>query len=230
LTAVVGDELIWYLDIVLQALHVTLFCALGLISRIWMDLRTQRQAESPASSNGNSRRDAGNLRVNRLARAPAVDPGKLSLPARARAGGGPGKGIEPELRAAPFLYGGRIPLRMRDVHEASSDGRPKGVSHPTPSTWYAAQWVLRTRGGGGNEGADVSLRPLGQEHDAVVNMTGGPSGLPPTPSAPSQGWGSANAMPPYLSHTLERRGYTGTEEEVSEAASRSTLVHDADLI
>ena len=224
----VGDELIWYLDIVLQALHVTLFCALGLISRIWMDLRTQRQAESPASSTGNSRRDAGNLRVNRLARAPAVDPGKLSLPARARAGGGPGKGIEPGLRAAPFLYGGRIPLRMRDVHEASSDGRPKGVSHPTPSTWYAAQWVLRTRGGGGNEGADVSLRPLGQEHDAVVNMTGGPSGLPPTPSAPSQGWGSANATSPYLSHTLERRGYTGTEEEVSEAASRSTLVHDAD--
>jgi hypothetical protein len=168
------------LDIVLQALHVTLLCALGLISRIWMDLRTRRQAESPASSTGNGRRDAGNLRVNRLARAPAVDPGKLSLPARARAGGGPGRGIEPGLRAAPFLHGGRIPLRMRDVHEASSNGRPKGVGHPTPSTWYAAQWVLRTRGGGGNEGADVSLRPLGQEHDAVVNMTGGPSGLPPS--------------------------------------------------
>ena len=40
--------------------------------------------------------------------------------------------------------------------------------------------------------------------------------------------GSSNATSPSLPHTLEHRGYTGTEEERSEAASRPALEGAAD--
>ena len=55
--------------------------------------------------------------------------------------------------------------------------------------------------------------------------------LSPAPSAPSrEAQGRSNAASPSLSRTLERRGYTGTEEKSSEAASRPSLEHVPDFL
>jgi hypothetical protein len=54
------------------------------------------------------------------------------------------------------------------------------------------------------------------EHKSDRNRQ--PSVLSPAPAL-SAAWGSSSATSTSLPHTLERRGYTGTEEECSETES-----------
>ena len=145
-------------------------------------------------------------------------------------GGGGGGGLV--LGAALCSLRGRTRLRMQDVHslvpcEASSGGG-LFAGHLSPSTGCAlrlssaAAFVTRVRGGGEFEEAGVLMHKGALGRQLL---------LPPAPSAPSQeAQGRSNAAPPSLSHTLERRGYTGTEGKSSEAASRPSLEHVPDFL
>ena len=84
------------------------------------------------------------------------------------------------------------------------------------SAWCAAEKVLRIRGGGGL--GDAGVQP---EHKSAPNRQ---PLLSPAPSDPyREVRGSSSATSTSLPHTLEHRGYTGTEEECSETESRPTL-------
>ena len=216
------------------AFHITVLCTLSLIRWIWIDLMTRRRGASPTSPRGNLLDDAGYLsRVDRHDAAPADGYGSLPSPLARRAGGGPSAGFMPAPRAAFFSHRGRIRPRMQDVHplvplEISSFGglRAGLLSPPTGSAARqpTAATSLRARGGGEPEevGVHTHRSALGRQLP-----------LSPAPSASSrEARGFSNAVSPSLPHTLERRGYTGTEEERGEAASRLPLahVHDCPLI
>ena len=229
----------------LLALHLVLLCTLGLTSQIWMDLQAQRRAESPAIPTRNvRRRDAGN-RVDHLAAASARERDPSSSPAiraritRPRRAGNPDEPIalasacDRSPVKSPDTYparttrrreAGRVELPRQDDadHPSARERVPlaavEALSRSILLTWCAAQKVLRIRGGGDLERAGVH-----PEHQSALNRQ---PLLSPAPSARTTSWearGSSNAASPSLSHTLEHRGYTGTEEKNGEAASRPIL-------
>ena len=212
--AAVGDDSSWNLN------NVTLLCALGLISRIWTDLQARRQAdESPTIlTRVTRRRDAGNR--GDLPAASAREPGPSTSPALT--GTSPAlTGTSPAIcpaRTTRRRDAGRVEVpRLADARanpsarEHSPLAAVEAFAEPPLSAWCAAQKVLRIRGGGGL--GDAGVPP---EHKSDRNRQ--PSVLSPAPAL-SAAWGSSSATSTSLPHTLERRGYTGTEEECSETES-----------
>ena len=201
------------LDIVLLARHMTLLFALGLISQIWIDLWAQRQAdESPAiPTRVTRRRDAGNR--GDLPTASAREPGPSTSPAT-----GTSPAICPA-RTTRRRDAGRVEVpRQADArwtHPSAREYSPlaavEAYAELPLSAWCAAHKVVRIRGGGGL--GDAGVPP---EHKSDRNRQ--PSVLSPAPAL-SAAWGSSSATSTSLPHTLERRGYTGTEEECSETES-----------
>ena len=202
--AAVGDDLSWSLDIVLLARHMILLFALGLISRIWMDLQARRQAdESPAiPTRVTRRRDAGNRKSPATGTSPAICPARTTRRRDA----------------------GRVELpRLADAraHPSAREHTPlaavEAFAEPPLSAWCAGDKLVRIRGGGGL--GDAGVPP---EHKSAPNRR--PSRPSPAPSDPyREARGSSSATSTSLPHTLERRGYTGTEEECSETESRPML-------
>jgi len=216
--AAVGDDSSWNLN------NVTLLCALGLISRIWTDLQARRQAdESPTIlTRVTRRRDAGNR--GDLPAASAREPGPSTSPALT--GTSPAlTGTSPAIcpaRTTRRRDAGRVEVpRLADARanpsarEHSPLAAVEAFAEPPLSAWCAAQKVLRIRGGGGL--GDAGVPP---EHKSDRNRQ--PLALSPAPAL-SAARGSSSATSTSLPHTLERRGYTGTEEECSETEARPSL-------
>ena len=243
--AAVGDDLSWNLDIVLLARHMTLLCALGLISRIWMDLQARRQAdESPAiPTRITRRRDAGNrtllfalglisriwmdLQARRQADESPAIPTRVTRRRDAGNRKSPATGTSPAIcpaRTTRRRDAGRVELpRLADAraHPSAREHTPlaavEAFAEPPLSAWCAGDKLVRIRGGGGL--GDAGVPP---EHKSAPNRQ--PSVLSPAPSDPyREARGSSSATSTSLPHTLERRGYTGTEEECSETESQPML-------
>jgi len=203
------------LDIVLLARHMTLLFALGLISQIWIDLWAQRQAdESPAiPTRVTRRRDAGNR--GDLPTASAREPGPSTSPAT-----GTSPAICPA-RTTRRRDAGRVEVpRQADArwtHPSAREYSPlaavEAYAELPLSAWCAGDKLVRIRGGGGL--GDAGVHP---EHKSAPHRQ--PSVLSPAPSDPyREARGSSSATSTSLPHTLEHRGYTGTEEECSETES-----------
>ena len=176
------------------------------------------------------RRDAGD-RGDLLATASAREPSPSTRPATGfRATGRPATGFRatgksPATGTSPAVCPARI-TRRRDAGRvelprlADARANPSAREHAPLaaveafaelplSAWCAAQKVLRIRGGGGL--GDAGVQP---EHKSAPNRQ---PLLSPAPSDPyREVRGSSSATSTSLPHTLEHRGYTGTEEECSE--------------
>ena len=159
------------------------------------------------------RRDAGNR--GDLPAASAREPGPSTSPAET----GTSPAICPA-RTTRRRDAGRVEVpRLADARanpsarEYSPLTAVEAFAELPLSAWCAAQKVLRIRGGCGL--GDAGVPP---EHKSDRNRQ--PSVLSP---APPEAWGSSSATSTSLPHTLEHRGYTGTEEECSETESRPTL-------
>ena len=158
-------------------------------------------------------RDAGNR--GDLPAASAREPGPSTSPAT-----GTSPAICPA-RTTRRRDAGRVELpRLADAraHPSAREHAPlaavEAFAELPLSAWCAAQKVLRIRGGGGL--GDAGVQP---EHKSAPNRQ---PLLSPAPAL-SAAWGSSSATSTSLPHTLERRGYTGTEEECSETESRPLL-------
>ena len=220
--AAVGDDFSWNLDIALLALHTALLCALSLISRIWTDLQAQRQADkSPAIlMRVARRRDTGN-RGDLLATVSVREPGPSTSPAAAgtRPAICPARGGLTRRREAGRVEVPR-PADARWTHPSAREYCPLAVVEAFAelplSAWCAGDKLVRIRGGGGL--GDAGVHP---EHKSAPHRQ--PSVLSPAPSDPyREARGSSSATSTSLPHTLEHRGYTGTEEECSKTESRSS--------
>ena len=194
---------------------MTLLCALGLIWRIWTDPQTQRQADrSPVIG---SARATGQSPATGSTRATGTSPATGSTRAT---------GTSPAVCPARITRrrdAGRVELpRLADAraNPSAREHAPlaavEAFAELPLSAWCAAEKVLRIRGGGGL--GDAGVQP---EHKSAPNRQ---PLLSPAPSDPyREVRGSASATSTSLPHTLERRGYTGTEEECSETESRPKL-------
>ena len=182
-----------------------------------MDLSARwRQVGSPAILTRTTRQRGAGNRVDLSAAASARAPSPQTSPAT-------------PTRTTRRRDAGRVelPRQAGAVHPSAREPVPlaanEASSKPRISLRHcAAQWVLRTRGGGRPGDAGVP-----SEHKSALDRQ---SPLSPAPlaHASQEVRGSSNATSPSLPHTLEPRECTGTEEERSEAASRPALEGAAD--